>query len=92
MVQWRARIGIPVGGFSAKDQPAWYERVYLSLFLPLRRELSKDWFRIVLRFGHVGGEESSYEPDPYDDVIQFNMTSIERRPARRNCSSSSMTP
>jgi len=68
-----ARIGTPVGGFSAKDQPAWYERVYLSLFLPLRRELSKDWFRIILRFGHVGGEESSYEPDPYDDVIQFNI-------------------
>ena len=68
-----ARIGTPVGGFSAKDRPAWYERIYLSLFLPLRRELSKDWFRIVLRFGHVGGEESSYEPDPYDDVIQFNI-------------------
>ena len=68
-----ARIGTPVGGFSAKDQPAWYERIYLSLFLPLRRELSKDWFRIVLRFGHVGGEESSYEPDPYDDIIQFNI-------------------
>lgn len=67
------RIGTPVGGFSAKDRPAWYERVYLSLFLPLRRELSKDWFRIVLRFGHVGGEESSYEPDPYDDIIQFNI-------------------
>lgn len=67
------RIGTPVGGFSAKDPPAWYERIYLSLFLPLRRELSKDWFRIVLRFGHVGGEESSYEPDPYDDIIQFNI-------------------
>jgi uncharacterized protein (DUF2235 family) len=67
------RIGTPVGGFSTKDQPAWYERIYLSLFLPLRRELSKDWFRIVLRFGHVGGEESSYEPDPYDDIIQFNI-------------------
>ncbi len=28
----------------------------------------------TLRFGHVGGEESSYEPDPYDDIIQFNIT------------------
>ena len=68
-----ARIGTPVGGFSAKDSPAWYERIYLSLFLPLRRELFKDWFRIVLRFGHVGGEEAFYEPDPYDDTIQFNI-------------------
>ena len=68
------RIGTPVGGFSAKDKPQWYERVYLSLLVPLRRELSKDWFRIVLRFGSVGGEEDSYEPDPYDDIIQFNIT------------------
>jgi hypothetical protein len=67
-------IGAPVGGFSAKDRPQWYERVYLSLFLPLRRELSKDWFRIFLRFGNVGGEEDSYDPDPYDDTIQFNIT------------------
>lgn len=68
------RIGTPVGGFSSKERPQWYERLYLSLFLPLRRELSKDWFRIVLRFGNVGGEEDSYEPDPYDDIIQFNIT------------------
>ncbi|MGH6642098.1 MAG: DUF2235 domain-containing protein [Bradyrhizobium sp.] len=68
------RIGTPVGGFSAKDRPQWYERVYLSLLVPLRRELSKDWFRIVLRFGNVGGEEDSYEPDPYDDTIEFNIT------------------
>src|SRR5947208_106851 len=67
------RIGTPVGGFSAKDQPVWYERIYLCLFLPLRRALFKDWFRIVLRFGPVVGDESSYEPDPYDDVIQFNI-------------------
>jgi hypothetical protein len=65
------RIGVPVGGFSAKDQPAWYERLYLSLFLPLRRELSQDWFRIVLRYGDVGGEETFYEPDLYDNTIQF---------------------
>ena len=67
------RIGTPVGGFSAKDRPQWYERVYLWLFLPLRRELGKDWFRIVLRFGNIGGEEDSYEPDPYDDIIEFNI-------------------
>ncbi|MBR1285770.1 DUF2235 domain-containing protein [Bradyrhizobium sp. AUGA SZCCT0177] len=69
-----ARIGTPVGGFSSKERPQWYERVYLWLLLPMRREISKDWFRIVLRFGNVGGEEDSYEPDPYDDIIQFNIT------------------
>jgi len=65
------RIGAPVGGFSAKQQPAWYERLYLSLFLPLRREITQDWYRIVLRFGHVGGEESFYIPDLYDNTIEF---------------------
>ncbi len=68
-----ARIGIPVGGFSSKDRAPWYEQVYLSLFLPLRREFTQDWFRIVLRFGHVGGEETFYQPDPYDTKIQFNI-------------------
>lgn len=68
------RIGSPVGGFSARDRPAWYERVYLSLFLPLRRELSQDWFRIMVRYGHVGGEEKSYVPDLYDPTIQFIIT------------------
>jgi hypothetical protein len=68
------RIGTPAGGFSAKSLPQWYERIYLSLFVPLRRELFRDWSRIVLRFGSVGGEEDAYEPDPYDDTIQFNFT------------------
>jgi hypothetical protein len=27
----------------------------------------------VLRFGSVGGEEASYEPDPYDDRIRFEI-------------------
>jgi uncharacterized protein (DUF2235 family) len=69
-----ARIGTPVGGFSSRDPPTWYERIYLSLFLPLRRELSQDWFRIMVRFGHVGGEEKSYVPDLYDPTIQFTIT------------------
>jgi hypothetical protein len=69
-----AHIGAPIGGFSAKDRPEWYERVYLSLFLPLRRELSQDWFRIMVRFGHVGGEEDAYVPDLYDPTIQWRIT------------------
>jgi uncharacterized protein (DUF2235 family) len=65
------RITVPAGGFSAKDPPQWYERVYLSLFLPLRREFKHDWFRIVLRFGEIGGEETFYDPDPTDPIIEF---------------------
>ena len=67
------RIGTPVGGFSPKERPAWYERVYLSFLLPLRRELAQDWLRIVLRFGNIGGEEAFYKPDLADTMIRFDI-------------------
>ena len=38
--------------------------------MPLRRELTKDWFRIVLRYGDIGGEEAFLDPDPTDSVIE----------------------
>ena len=63
-------IQIPVGGFSPTTQPAWYHRLLLAPFVPLRRELTQDWFRIVLRYGGVGGEEDFVEPDPEDYVIE----------------------
>jgi uncharacterized protein (DUF2235 family) len=72
-VNWKWHNGvfnIPVGGPSTKDPVTWYERLYLTMFLPLRRELFEDWFRIVLRYGQIGGEESTFEPDPTDPLIQ----------------------
>ena len=62
---------VPVGGFTSVEPPRWYHRVMLSLALPLRRELFQDWFRIVLRYGSVGGEETFYDPDLRDNTIQF---------------------
>lgn len=70
---WRWHNGafnIPVGGPSTLQALSWYQRLYLTMFLPLRRELLEDWFRIVLRYGRVGGEESTFEPDPTDPLIQ----------------------
>ena len=66
---------IPAGGFSTKpyESASWYKRMYLTLFIPLRRELFEDWFRIVLRYGRTGGEEYILEPDPTDPVIQDNV-------------------
>jgi uncharacterized protein (DUF2235 family) len=66
---------IPMGGFSAQpyETANWYTRLYLSLFLPLRRELSEEWFRIVLRYGRTGGEETVLEPDPTDPLTQDNI-------------------
>ena len=69
------KLRIPIGGFSTQntDAASWYERIYLTLFLPLRRELFEDWFRIVLRYGSRGGEEIVQEPDLTDPLIQNNI-------------------
>lgn len=66
-------IPMPAGGLSAKEPPRWYHRVLLTLGVPWRRELFKDWFRIVLRYGRVGGEEVFLDPDPTDPLIQVNV-------------------
>ncbi len=65
-----AGIRVPYGGFYPADQPNWYQRIRLGFFVPLRRELAQDWFRIVLRYGRVGGEEVFLDPDPDDYKIQ----------------------
>jgi hypothetical protein len=66
-------IRVPVGGFSASDPPPWCHRILLGLLVPLRRELTQDWFRIVLRYGRVGGEEVFLDPDPEDSKIETNI-------------------
>ena len=69
------KFPIPMGGFSTKEYETatWTARLYLTLFLPLRRELFEDWFRIVLRYGRTGGEETTMEPDPTDPLTQDNI-------------------
>jgi uncharacterized protein (DUF2235 family) len=69
--QWRDD-GIPsqLSGFYTTDAPAWYQRVLLMLGVPLRRELTRPWFRLVLRYGATGGEEVFLDPDPEDGTIE----------------------
>lgn len=64
--------GIPseLGGFYTTDAPAWYQRALLMLGVPLRRELTRPWFRLVLRYGATGGEEVFLDPDPEDGTIE----------------------
>jgi hypothetical protein len=64
--------GIPseLGGFYTTDAPAWHQRVLLMLGVPLRRELTRPWFRLVLRYGETGGEEVFLDPDPEDGTIE----------------------
>jgi uncharacterized protein (DUF2235 family) len=64
---------VPFGGFSANHPPVWYHRILLGLGVPLRRELTQDWFRIVLRYGRVGGEEVFLDPDLEDSKIEANI-------------------
>ena len=69
--EWRDG-GIPsqLGGFYTTDAPAWHQRVLLMLGVPLRRELTRPWFRLVLRYGATGGEEVFLDPDPEDGTIE----------------------
>jgi len=41
----------------------------MLIAVPLRRELIRPWFRVVARFGGVGGEETFLDPDPKDKSI-----------------------
>lgn len=63
-------IPTQLGGFYTTDAPAWYQRIALMLAVPLRRELTRPWFRLVLRYGATGGEEVFLDPDPEDGTIE----------------------
>jgi hypothetical protein len=39
------------------------------LAVPLRRELIRPWFRLVLRYGDVGGEEAFLDPNRETGMI-----------------------
>ncbi len=63
-------IPSPLGGFYTTDAPDWRQQLVLMLGVPLRRELTRPWFRLVLRYGAVGGEEVFLDPDPEDGAIE----------------------
>jgi uncharacterized protein (DUF2235 family) len=46
------------------DSPTLAQSLKLLALLPLRRELFRPWYRIVLRYGSTGGEEEFLDPDP----------------------------
>jgi hypothetical protein len=47
--------------------------------LPLRRELSQPWYRIVARIGGSGGQQKAFEPDFTDDYIFDDNLKAERQ-------------
>jgi hypothetical protein len=46
--------------------------------LPLRRELSQPWYRIVARIGGTGGQQKAFEPDFTDEYIFDDNLKAER--------------
>jgi hypothetical protein len=46
------------------DPPGLFPKLLMVAAIPLRRELTRPWFRIVARFGSKGGEETFLDPDP----------------------------
>jgi uncharacterized protein (DUF2235 family) len=63
-------IPSPLGGFYTTDAPRWAQRAWLLLAVPLRRELTRPWFRLVLRYGATGGEEVFLDPDPESGKVE----------------------
>lgn len=51
-------------GIYFNDPTSLVSRFLNVLAIPLRRESTRPWFRIVARFGSEGGEETFLDPDP----------------------------
>jgi hypothetical protein len=56
-------------GFYSSDPDNPLRAAAMFAGIPLRRELTQPWFRIVARFGGQGGEEAFLEPDPSDKYL-----------------------
>lgn len=62
-------ISTSASGYYTVEAPKWHEKLLLFLGLPLRRELIRPWFRVVVRYGETGGEEVFLDPDRRDNSI-----------------------
>lgn len=54
-------------GFYSTDPPSFRQKMVMVTAVPLRRELIRPWFRVVVRIGGTGGEESFLDPDFTDE-------------------------
>jgi uncharacterized protein (DUF2235 family) len=63
----------PLGGFHMMQLPVWKKPLFLAA-LPLKRDLIRPWFRMILRVGTTGTYEDFLDPDPYeqskDDTLE----------------------
>jgi hypothetical protein len=56
-------------GFYSTDPEAAWQKALMAAAVPLRRELTRTWFRVVARMGGTGGEESFLDPDPTGEFL-----------------------
>jgi uncharacterized protein (DUF2235 family) len=56
-------------GFYSLEAPGFWNKVWMIAAIPLRRELTRPWFRVVARIGGKGGEESFLDPDRTDKLL-----------------------
>jgi hypothetical protein len=64
-----ADIPVPDGGFSPNEPPVGI----IGFCCDSRCRCDENWFRIVLRYGGVGGDEVFLDPDPDDYKIQASI-------------------
>ncbi len=57
---------------NADSSMSFLEMLRMMALVPLRRELTRPWFRVVARFGETGGEESFLDPD-FADEFKINV-------------------
>jgi uncharacterized protein (DUF2235 family) len=67
-----------LAGFRIMELPVWQRPIFLTA-LPLKRDLIRPWFRIILRVGSTGTYEDFLDPDPRqhqaaDDTLQEGFT------------------
>ena len=62
------------GGYYTTDAPSFWEGFALFAGVPLRRELTRPWFRPVARIGATGGEENFLDPDENQISEKFKAT------------------
>src|SRR5437764_3646680 len=61
---WRdGGIDTTLGGFHTTELPLWRRPMFLAA-LPLKRDLIRPWFRMILRVGTTGTYEDFLDPDP----------------------------
>jgi hypothetical protein len=65
-------------GFYSLGPSSWWTKAIMVSAVPLRRELIRPWFRVVVRIGGRGGEEVFLDPDTTDTHLIDEVIKVTR--------------